>query len=62
MSTGDNIEYLRNRINIDAILFATNDDAQHKQDQLIKYCTEKDSGRLDDRRSYRRQDYEAVDP
>lgn len=41
MSTGDNIEYLRNRINIDAILFATNDDAQHKQDQLIKYCTEK---------------------
>ncbi len=38
---GGNIEYLRDRIDIDAILFATNDDAQNEQDRLIKYCTEK---------------------
>lgn len=37
----DSIEYLRNRVDIDAILFATNDDAQDEQDRLIKYCTEK---------------------
>ena len=37
----DSIEYLRDRVDIDAILFATNDDAQDEQDRLIKYCTEK---------------------
>ena len=37
----DSIEYLRDRVDIDAILFATNDDAQDAQDRLIKYCTEK---------------------
>ena len=35
------VEYLRDRFDIDAILFATNDDAQNEQDRLIKYCTEK---------------------
>ncbi len=35
------IEYLRDRVDIDAILFATNDDAQSEQERLIKYCTEK---------------------
>ena len=37
----DSIEYLRDRVDIDAILFATNDGAQDEQDRLIKYCTEK---------------------
>lgn len=37
----DSIEYLRDRVDIDAILFATNDDAQSEQERLIKYCTEK---------------------
>ena len=37
----DSIEYLRDRVDIDAILFATNDDVQDEQDRLIKYCTEK---------------------
>ena len=37
----DSIEYLRDRVDIDAILFATNDDTQDEQDRLIKYCTEK---------------------
>ena len=35
------VEYLRDRFDIDAVLFATNDDAQNEQDRLIKYCTEK---------------------
>ena len=35
------VEYLRDRVDIDAILFATNDDAQSEQERLIKYCTEK---------------------
>lgn len=35
------IEYLRDRVDIDAILFATNDDAQSEQERLIRYCTEK---------------------
>ena len=35
------IEYLRDRVDIDAVLFATNDDAQSEQERLIKYCTEK---------------------
>ena len=37
----NSIEYLRDRFDIDAILFATNDDAQEEQDRLIRYCTEK---------------------
>lgn len=32
------VEYLRDRVDVDAILFATNDDAQ--QERLIRYCTE----------------------
>ena len=35
------IEYLRDRVDLDAVLFATNDDAQQEQDRLIRYCTEK---------------------
>ena len=35
------IGYLRDRFDIDAVLFATNDDAQSEQERLIKYCTEK---------------------
>lgn len=36
------VEYLRDRVDVDAILFATNDDAQQEQEQerLIRYCTE----------------------
>ena len=34
------LEYLRDRFDIDAVLFATNDDAQGEQERLIKYCTE----------------------
>ena len=35
------IEYLRDRYDIDGVLFATNDDAQSEQERLIRYCTEK---------------------
>lgn len=35
------VEYLRDRFDIDAVLFAMNDNAQNEQDRLIKYCTEK---------------------
>lgn len=35
------IAYLRDRFDIDAVLFATNDDAQSEQERLIRYCTEK---------------------
>ena len=35
------MEYLRDRFDIDAVLFATNDDAQEEQERLIKYCAEK---------------------
>lgn len=35
------IAYLRDRFDIDAVLFATNDDAQSEQERLIHYCTEK---------------------
>ena len=31
---------LRDRVDVDAILFATNDDAQQEQERLIRYCTE----------------------
>ena len=34
------MEYLRNRFDIDAVLFATNDDAQSEQERLLKYCSE----------------------
>ena len=34
------VEYLRDRVDVDAILFATNDDAQQEQERLIRYCTE----------------------
>lgn len=34
------IKYLQNRFDIDAILFATNDDAQQEQARLIQYCVE----------------------
>ena len=35
------VEYLRDRFDIDAVLFATNDDAQEEQERLINYCAEK---------------------
>ena len=35
------MEYLRDRFDIDAVLFATNDDAQEEQERLINYCAEK---------------------
>lgn len=35
------VAYLRDRFDIDAVLFATNDDAQSEQERLIRYCTEK---------------------
>ena len=34
------MEYLRDRFDIDGVLFATNDDAQEEQERLIKYCAE----------------------
>lgn len=36
-----NIEYLRNRFDIDAVLFASNDDVRAEQERLIVYCTNK---------------------
>lgn len=36
------ISYLRDRFDIDGVLFATNDDAQSEQERLIKYCTDSD--------------------
>ena len=36
------VKYLRERFDIDAILFASNDDAQSEQERLIRYCV--DSG------------------
>ena len=35
------VEYLRDSFDIDAVLFATNDDAQEEQERLINYCAEK---------------------
>jgi len=35
------VEYLRDRFDIDAVLFATSDAAQEEQERLIKYCAEK---------------------
>ena len=35
------VEYLRDRFDIDAVLFATNDDARQEQERLIRYCTDK---------------------
>lgn len=37
----ESMEYLRDRFDIDAVLFATNDDAQDEQERLINYCAEK---------------------
>lgn len=39
--TESSIEYLRDRYDIDGVLFVNNDDAQSEQERLIKYCTEK---------------------
>ncbi len=36
----ENIEYLKSRYNIDAILFAHVREAREEQDRLIRYCTE----------------------
>ena len=33
------VEYLRGRFDIDAVLFATNADAQDEQERLIRFCT-----------------------
>ena len=38
--TNDNVKYLQDRYDIDAVLFATNDEAQHEQERLIRHCTE----------------------
>lgn len=35
-----NIKYLQNRVGVDSLLFATNDEAQNEQQQLIRYCTD----------------------
>ena len=37
----DSIEYLRDRYDLDAVLFATNEDARSEQERLISYCSEK---------------------
>ena len=34
------LKYLHDRFDIDAVLFATNDDAQAEQERLIRYCTD----------------------
>lgn len=36
----ESVRYLRDRFDIDAVLFATNDDAQSEQERLIRYCTD----------------------
>ncbi len=36
----ESVKYLRDHCDIDAVLFATNDDAQSEQDCLLKYCSE----------------------
>lgn len=37
--TNDNVKYLQDRYDIDAVLFATNDEVQHEQERLIRHCT-----------------------
>lgn len=36
----ENMEYVKNRCDLDAVLFANNDDAKMEQERLIKYCVE----------------------
>lgn len=36
-----NVVYLRNRLNMDAVLFATDDEARLEQERLIPYCVDK---------------------
>lgn len=36
----ESVRYLRDRFDIDAVLFATNDDAQSEQERLLRYCTD----------------------
>ena len=38
--TQDQVEYLKEQLDLDAILFATNDEAQNEQERLIRYCVE----------------------
>lgn len=38
--TVENVIYVRDRFDIDAVLFASYDDAQAEQERLIRYCTE----------------------
>ena len=34
----DNVEYLQGRFDVDAVLFATNEEAKEERDRLIRYC------------------------
>lgn len=36
----ENMEYVKNRCDLDAVLFANNDEAKMEQERLIKYCVE----------------------
>lgn len=36
----ENTEYVKNRCDLDAVLFANNDEAKMEQERLIKYCVE----------------------
>jgi len=38
----ENVRYLRRRYDIDAVLFATDDDAREEQERLVKYCMQCD--------------------
>lgn len=38
----ESVKYLRDRFDIDAILFATNDQAQSEQERLIRHCVDSD--------------------
>lgn len=38
--TTANVKWLQGHVDVDAILFATSDEAQSEQDRLIRYCTE----------------------
>lgn len=60
------IRYLRQRYDIDAVLFPTNEEAQTEQERLIdpllRRKQSENPDRTADRRGHRRQDHAAVDP
>lgn len=39
-SSEENVAYLRDRLDLDALLFAVRDDARTEQERLIRYCSE----------------------